>query len=113
MPCLHRYEFEPQGFEWIDCHDSAQSVLSYLRKDGSSTVIVVLNFTPVPRTAYRIGVPEAGYYHEIFNSDSGYYGGSNMGNGNGVASAGIAWMNRDHSIEITLPPLAAVVLKKE
>ena len=108
---LHRYDFDPQGFEWIDCHDAPQSVISYMRKSDDGFVIVVLNFTPVPREAYRIGVPQAGVYREIFNSDSNYYDGSNMGNGGAIASEDIPWMNRPCSVSLTLPPLAGIVLE--
>jgi 1,4-alpha-glucan branching enzyme len=106
---LHHYDFEPRGFEWIDCHDAPQSVLSYIRKDEKSFLVVILNLTPVPRTNYRIGVPEAGVYAELLNSDSKYYGGSNMGN---VALEAEAreWMGRPYSINLTLPPLAGLVL---
>jgi len=109
---LHRYDFEPQGFSWIDCHDSAQSTLSYLRTDGIDAMIIILNLTPVPRYNYRIGVPEAGSYAEIFNSDSQYYGGSNISNGTEIHSQDWAWMNQPCSVELTLPPLAGVILKK-
>ena len=110
-PELHRHDFEYSGFEWIDCHDSHQSVISYLRKDGDRMLVVILNFTPVPRTGYRIGVPRYGTYHEIFNSDSEYYHGSNMGNGSGLTTESIPWMNREFSLSLTLPPLAGIVLE--
>jgi 1,4-alpha-glucan branching enzyme len=110
-PALHRFDFEHQGFEWVDCHDAAQSVLIYLRRAGDEFVITALNFTPVPRPNYRIGVPVAGQYLEVLNTDSEYYGGSNMGNGNGIHSEPTPWMGRPHSIELTLPPLAGVVLR--
>jgi 1,4-alpha-glucan branching enzyme len=109
---LYKYDFDSRGFEWIDCHDAAQSVLSYIRRADDEYVLVVLNFTPVPRENYRIGVPESGYYQEILNSDADIYGGSNIGNGGGVHSDPGEWMNRQHSINITLPPLAATVFKK-
>ncbi len=108
---LHRYDFDPQGFEWIDCNDAQQSVVSYLRKCDDRFVIVVLNFTPVPREGYRVGVPQGGVYREIFNSDSTHYHGSNMGNYGSIASDDIAWMNRPCSISLTLPPLAGIVLE--
>jgi len=111
VPPLHRYEFEQQGFEWLDCHDSDQSVLSYLRKDDHGFVVVVLNFTPVVRHNYRIGVPTPGYYRELVNSDSAHYGGSNIGNGGGVNSEPIPWMGQPHSIELVLPPLAGLILR--
>jgi 1,4-alpha-glucan branching enzyme len=107
---LHRWDFESAGFEWIDCCDSAQSVLSYMRRDGDDIVIVVLNFTPVPRMAYRIGVPFPGAYREILNSDSSYYGGSNLGNGTPLQAEAIPWMGRSYSLGLTVPPLAGVVL---
>ena len=109
-PALYRYEFDWQGFEWIDCHDSDQSVLSFLRKDGDNFALVVVNFTPVTRQQYRLGVPRQGHYQEILNTDSMYYGGSNTGNGEGMHAEPIAWMNQPYSISITLPPLATIVL---
>ncbi len=109
---LHKFSYEHQGFEWIDCHDSSQSSISYIRRCGDDFVVVIMNFTPVPRTGYRIGVPAAGNYEEIFNSDSGYYGGSNVGNGNHpLSTQPVPWMNQQQSLVLTLPPLAGVVLK--
>jgi len=110
-PALHELDFAADGFSWIDCHDSEQSVLSWLRfaRDGSF-VVVVLNFTPVPRQAYRIGVPREGNYRELLNSDSEYYGGSDLGNGSGLTTDPLPWMNRPASLTLTLPPLACVVL---
>jgi 1,4-alpha-glucan branching enzyme len=110
LPALHGLDFEPRGFEWIDCHDAPQSVLSYLRRHGDEFVVAAFNFTPVPRTNYRIGVPEDGVYEEIFNSDSEYYGGSNTGNAV-LTSEAKEWMGRPHSLVMTLPPLAGVVLR--
>ncbi|NOU20587.1 MAG: 1,4-alpha-glucan branching protein GlgB [Methyloglobulus sp.] len=109
-PALFSHDFDHHGFEWIDCHDVQQSVISYRRKNKYEDLIVVLNFTPVPREHYRIGVPEAGAYSEIFNSDSKYYDGSNMGN-SATASEPIGWMNHPHSINLTLPPLGGIILK--
>jgi len=109
-PSLHRNGFDAAGFEWIDCHDSTQSVLSYLRRDGEDFHIVVLNFTPVVRTNYRIGVPSAGHYREVLNSDSRFYGGSDVGNDPDIKSQGISWMGQRDSICLTLPPLGALVL---
>jgi 1,4-alpha-glucan branching enzyme len=108
---LNRYDFDPQGFEWIDCNDSDQSVLSYLRKSEDETIIVVLNFTPVIRDNYRIGVPQAGHYEIIFNSDSDYYDGSNSGSAASIASEDLSWMGRPTSLNLTLPPLAGLVLR--
>lgn len=109
-PALYQHDFDYQGFDWIDCHDSQQSIISYRRKTEHEDLIIVLNFTPVAREQYRIGVPAAGTYTEIFNSDSGYYSGSNVGNG-AALSEPTAWMNLPHSISLTLPPLGAVILK--
>ncbi len=113
-PALYYHEFDDRGFEWIDCHDSSQSVLSYLRKGpAGEQLLVVLNFTPVVRHGYRIGVPAPGVYRERVNSDSSYYGGSNVGNGFGLPSEPKPWMGREHSIVLTMPPLAALVLEAE
>lgn len=108
---LHYYDFDQQGFEWIDCHDSSQSVLTYLRRSNDETLIIALNFTPLPRYNYRIGVPRPGDYEETLNSDSIYFGGSNLGNLHMISAESIPWMNRPFSINVTLPPLAAVVFK--
>lgn len=108
---LYQFSYQAEGFCWIDCHDSTQSVLSYIRKAGDEQLVVLLNFTPTPRYNYRLGVPAAGNYQEIFNSDSAYYGGSNMGNASVIHSEDIPWMNFPYSVEVTLPPLAGIVLK--
>ncbi len=110
-PALFEHEFEPDGFAWIDCHDSDQSVLSYLRRAGTEVRAVVLNFTPVPREGYRIGVPYPGPWREVFNSDSEYYGGSNVGNGAGLMAEEVPWMGYPHSLILTVPPLAGVILE--
>jgi 1,4-alpha-glucan branching enzyme len=112
-PALHQLDFDWRGFEWIDCNDSDDSVLSFLRrgKKADDFVVVVLNATPVIREHYLVGVPTAGFYREIFNSDAGHYGGSNVGNSGGVQSSPVAAQGRPHSITLTLPPLAALVLK--
>ncbi|MDD5273256.1 MAG: 1,4-alpha-glucan branching protein GlgB [Methylovulum sp.] len=107
---LYRHDFDYLGFEWIDCHDVQQSIISFRRKNGDEELCVVLNFTPVTRQNYRIGVPSEGVYKEIFNSDSTYYAGTNAGNGT-VVSEPKPWMNLPHSINLTLPPLGGVILK--
>ena len=109
---LHYYDFDHDGFEWIDCNDTDQSVLSYLRKDNDNEIIVVLNFTPVIRENYRIGVPSDGAYEIILNSDSEYYAGSNAGSHSLIQTETISWMDRPYSLSITLPPLAALILKR-
>jgi 1,4-alpha-glucan branching enzyme len=109
----YSHDFEASGFEWIDCHDASQSIISYQRKENDKFLVVVLNFTPVPRENYRIGVPREGTYHEILNSDSEFYGGSNMGNGSGLVAEPVPWMNQSHSLSITLPPLAGIVIERD
>jgi len=111
-PALYRYEFDWQGFQWVDCHDSDQSVLSFLRKADDEFVLVIVNFTPVPRYHYRVGVPCDGLYQEILNTDASLYGGSNLGNGaNWPHAEQLPWMNQPYSIALTLPPLATIVLR--
>jgi 1,4-alpha-glucan branching enzyme len=114
IPALHQLDFATGGFSWVDCHDADNSVISYLRYSRSgSFLLIVLNFTPVPRIGYRIGAPESGNYLEIFNSDSSHYGGANLGNMGMIASAGKPWMGRPDSLVITLPPLAGIILSLE
>jgi 1,4-alpha-glucan branching enzyme len=108
---LHGACFKPDGFEWIDCHDSPQSVISFLRTAKGETSVIVVNFTPMPRHHYRIGLPEGGNWREIFNSDSEYYGGSNLGNPYPMPADAQPWMNREWSVELTLPPLGAIILR--
>ncbi len=110
---LYTYDFDWNGFEWIDCNDAQQSVLSYLRKnDKGDLAIVILNLTPVPREHYRIGVPQDGNWQEVLNSDSSHYCGSNMGNGPvKLVAEQREWMGRPWSLELTLPPLAGIVLR--
>lgn len=112
IPALHELDFDAGGFEWIDCHDAEQSVLSWLRRDRSGgCVVVICNFTPVPRPHYRIGVPQAGAYAERLNTDSHHYGGSDVGNGGQVQATAERSQQWPHSLVLTLPPLAAVVLQ--
>jgi 1,4-alpha-glucan branching enzyme len=111
LPQLHELDFSVDGFGWIDCHDADQSVLSFLRRDRQGrTVICAFNFTPVPRTGYRIGCPAPGLWREIFNSDSEWYAGSNTGNGAGLLAEDQPWMGFGQSLVVTLPPLAAIIL---
>ncbi|HAE99866.1 MAG TPA: 1,4-alpha-glucan branching enzyme, partial [Methylophilaceae bacterium] len=108
---LYELDFDAKGFAWIDCHDADQSIISFIRRGlDHSFVIIALNFTPVPRYSYRIGVPQAGTYRELFNSDAACYGGSNLSNGIAIVSEDIAWMNQPYSLALTLPPLAGIVL---
>ncbi len=112
-PALHALNFSADGFEWIVADDRENSVFSFVRRaDDDSSVIVVCNFTPVPRHAYRIGVHHAGRYREILNTDASCYGGSGVANGV-LHSDAIATHGRDHSLALVLPPLATIMLKIE
>ena len=112
-PALHQIDFEPAGFQWIDCNDNENSVISFVRRarNADDLLIAVLNFTPVPRDGYRIGVPKAGGYVELLNSDAEVYGGSNLGNGGTVVSQPIASHGYPHSLQLSLPPLGFLLLK--
>ena len=112
---LHEVDFDWQGFQWIDCNDADASVLSFIRRarNPQDYLVVVANFTPVARENYRVGVPEPGYYREIFNSDAQYYAGSNYGNGGGVTAEPTPWMGMDYSLPLRLPPLAALYFKRQ
>jgi 1,4-alpha-glucan branching enzyme len=110
LPALHRKDCEGDGFAWIDCHDYEQGVLSFRRHSGGDTAVVVCNFTPVPRHGYRIGVPQAGGWREIFNSDSSFYGGSNLGNAGRISAEAVRSHDLDASLVLTIPPLAVLVL---
>jgi 1,4-alpha-glucan branching enzyme len=111
-PALFDSDFDVSGFAWIDCYDSDQSVIVFQRRarDGSF-IVVALNFTPVVREQYRIGMPQAGEYIELINSDAAFYAGSNQGNGSGLFTEPTSWMGYDHSMNITLPPLAGLILR--
>lgn len=112
LSALHTFEFDWQGFEWIDCQDSDQSIISFIRRSGDEFVVVIINFTPIVRQGYRLGVPQPGTYREIFNSDSSYYAGSNVGNGDKqLYTEEIGWMNQPCSLSITVPPLAGLILQ--
>jgi len=110
---LYELDCEGEGFEWIDGSDSQQSMLSFVRKSigGSDTILVVCNFTPVPRYEYRVGVPHIGRWTEILNSDSDAYGGTDFGNLGGKNAEEIPMHGRSHSLNLTIPPLGAVFLK--
>jgi 1,4-alpha-glucan branching enzyme len=113
-PSLYERDFDPDGFRWIDCNDSENSVLSFVRyaRDRRDFTVMIFNFTPVPRAQYRIGVPAAGYYTELLNSDAGIFGGGNVGNGGGVETEPVAAHGFDQSIRLTVPPLGCLLLKK-
>ncbi|HKY73468.1 MAG TPA: 1,4-alpha-glucan branching protein GlgB [Nitrospira sp.] len=112
-PALYEYDIDPAGFEWVDCNDAESSVISLLRK-GATThdlLLVVCNFTPVPRTNYRIGVPRGGYWQELLNSDAMLYGGGGWGNLGGAEAAPVPLHGRHHSLTLTLPALSALFFK--
>jgi 1,4-alpha-glucan branching enzyme len=112
---LHELDFEPSGFSWIDANDAEQSVVSVLRRGAATAdvVIAALNFTPVPRYNYQIGVPRKGRWRELLNSDAARYGGTRLGNGDDVYAVPDACHGYRQSIRLTLPPLAAVFLRPE
>ncbi len=112
-PALYQLDCEADGFAWIDCNDSDQSVISFLRRarDGKGTVVVVCNFTPVVRNDYRVGVPEPGFYQERLNTDAEAYGGSNAGSGGGVTALNEAMHGRPCCLSLRLPPFSTVFLQ--
>ncbi|MFZ3310909.1 MAG: 1,4-alpha-glucan branching protein GlgB [Xanthobacteraceae bacterium] len=113
-PALHRRDCDGRGFMWAVGDDRANSVYAFLRlAPDAPSVLVVSNMTPVPRYNYRVGVPEAGSWQEIFNSDSGYYGGSNVGNAGTVEAAAISAHGQPQSVELILPPLATIFLRHD
>jgi len=113
-PAFSKLDYDPAGFSWIDFHDTDNSVVSFMRcsKNVDDTLVFVSNFTPVPRHGYRLGVPNPGEYYELINSDATRYGGSGLENGQLMPSGPIYWQSCPHSILLTLPPLATVILKR-
>jgi 1,4-alpha-glucan branching enzyme len=112
VPALHVKDVEPSGFRWVIMDDAEQSVYAYLRhgREGDPPALVVCNFTPQPRFGYRIGVPLAGSWREVVNSDAGIYGGSNLGNNGGVQAHHHGCHDLPASLELTLPPLSTIIL---
>ncbi|XUX01235.1 MAG: 1,4-alpha-glucan branching protein GlgB [Dehalogenimonas sp.] len=111
---MHQLDCEPSGFEWIDADDSENSVLSFIRKDRSGgSIVIVCNFTPVPREGYLVGVSKSGWYRELLNSDAECYGGSGWGNLGGIESGSSPMHGRPNSLKLNLPPLAVIFLKCE
>jgi 1,4-alpha-glucan branching enzyme len=112
-PSLHEVDFDAAGFQWIDCNDSENSIVSFIRraKNGADFLVAIVNFTPVPRDGYRIGVPAGGPYVELVNSDGASYGGSNVGNGGVIFTEPIASHGHGQSLRLSLPPLGFVLLK--
>ncbi len=114
QPALHELDCHSDGFEWIDCSDADSSVLSLIRKGHSANdvILVVCNFTPVPRFDYQVGIPSEGLWREVLNSDAEEYGGSGHGNPGGVEASPVPFHGRPYSLNLTLPPLAAVFFQK-
>jgi 1,4-alpha-glucan branching enzyme len=112
-PALYQTDCMPEGFAWIDCHDSENSVISYIRRarDPNDFVVVICNFTPVVRHAYRVGVPEGGDYAEILNTDAACYEGSGVGNSGKVNAVQEEAHGFSYSLSLVLPPLCALILK--
>jgi 1,4-alpha-glucan branching enzyme len=114
-PALYEQDYNQAGHAWIEPNDSDQSVFSFMRfaKDTNDALVIVCNFTPVVRANYRVGVPEAGHYSELMNSDSIHYGGTNVGNYGGRDTEPIAWHKHPQSLSLTLPPLSILILKRD
>jgi 1,4-alpha-glucan branching enzyme len=112
-PALHEGDCTPAGFEWVDCSDAGHCVLCFLRKAtaAAESILVVCNFTPVPRWGYRVGVPCGGFWKELLNGDATVYGGSGLGNLGGVPTEESSWHGQPFSLVLTLPPLAVLFLK--
>jgi 1,4-alpha-glucan branching enzyme len=112
-PALYEVDFHWEGFEWIDLSDMQNSIISFVRraKDKSDHLVFVCNFTPTPQKGYRLGMPEAGEYLEVLNTDSELFGGSNMGNGGSIYAEPIESHNRQASAELVIPPLSVMVFK--
>ncbi len=112
-PALYEVDFSYEGFEWIDFHDTEQSIISFIRKakNPQDFLVIVCNFTPVSRIGYRVGVPERCFYKELLNSDAQVYWGSNLGNAGGIHAEDTTWQGKPCSISITLPPLSALIFK--
>ncbi len=110
---LHEVDFEGTGFSWIDCNDNENSVVSMIRtaRNPEDFTVMAVNFTPIPRPEYRIGVPAGGWYRELLNSDAEMYGGSNLGNAGGLGAEAVPSHGFEHSISLTVPPLGFVMLK--
>ena len=113
QPSLHEVDFEPSGFEWVDCCDAERSVLSFLRRarDPADVTLFICNFTPVIRSNYRVGVPVAGAWREVLNSDALLYGGSGQGNSGRVEAVPLPLHGRAYSVDLTIPPLGILALR--
>jgi len=110
---MHEGDCAPGGFQWVDCTDTDQSVVSFIRqgKDPDDVLLWVFNYTPAPRPGYRVGVPRGGFWSECLNSDATVYGGSGMGNCGGQDASEQGWQGKPNSLQLTLPPLSVLVFK--
>ena len=109
---MHQLDCEPAGFEWVDANDADNSVFSFMRRGaGGESVLVILNCTPLPRFNYRVGVNNEGHWQELLNTDAATFGGSGHGNLGGVEASPVPKHGRPFSLNLTLPPLAALYLK--
>jgi 1,4-alpha-glucan branching enzyme len=113
LPCFWRGDPNPESFEWIDFNDRDNTVLSFMRRDSGEHAVVVFNFTPVPRAQYRVGMPEAGRYRMMLNTDAASFGGSNHNPIEVVDTEPEGCHGRSQSVCVTLPPLGAIVLVPE
>jgi 1,4-alpha-glucan branching enzyme len=113
LPALHGQDFSGEGFSWLRWDDADHSLLAWLRQAGGEAVVVVANCTPVPRTGYRIGVPGPGSWYEVLNSDSRFYGGSDLGNPLPLEAEAVPWMGQPCSLLVAAPPLAIVILARK
>jgi 1,4-alpha-glucan branching enzyme len=113
-PPLYEKDFTPEGFEWIDFKDADNSIISYLRKGANpdDEILMVCNFTPVPRQGYRVGVPREGFWQEVLNSDANEYGGSGWGNFGGIHADPIPFHGKSYSLSVFLPPLSIVIFRR-
>jgi 1,4-alpha-glucan branching enzyme len=113
QPSLHQVDFEPAGFEWVDCNDFERSVVAFIRRgrDAADYTLFALNFTPVPRPNYRLGVPRGGHWNELLNSDATLYGGTGQGNIGGLDALPLPLHGRPYSLTLTLPPLGMLVFR--
>jgi 1,4-alpha-glucan branching enzyme len=111
-PALYEVDFEPHGFRWLDANDVERNVYSFVRysADGERALVCLSNLSPVPREAYRAGLPHGGRWREAINTDSAHYGGSNVGNYGGVEAEASPWQGQPYSAEVTLPPLGVLWL---
>jgi 1,4-alpha-glucan branching enzyme len=114
-PALWSIDFDPAGFYWLEHNDSDANVIAFARQasEESETLVLVANFSPVVRNGYRVGLPTAGRWTEVLNTDSRFYGGSDVGNPGGVLAEAMPWNGQPYSAQLTIPPLAGVMLVPE